>query len=134
MGTPPDDPKYEPGDECPTCNISLFGGVTPKYVEAELIGVTQCPAFPAIPPNGIYLLTQSAPCIWQAAVGIWLMRWSLLEISSGFRINSHPFEAFFHFPLIVCHHQFTNQRLVCGGTNAGVGGFANIFWGPTIGP
>ena len=135
VGTFPETPAYPEGAECAVCVSALFGGVTPKYVEAHVDGVIDCPGGPVFDPNGVVLLTQNAACGWLGGKGGFAYNWILLVGQSIFRIESGLQTFFTAAPLIECVTEFTNLHTACtGGVVLGKDGTVEIFWGPTIGP
>ena len=135
MGTDPETDDYEEGVECPLCVDLLFGGVTPKYVEADITGIVKCPGTPIEPPNGTFLLTQTVlPCVWEYVDVPLVIRWRLLADRSIFDVRW--FEAFWFFNRIdeICFDAFVNENVCDGVQIAGQDGYALIWWGPTIGP
>ena len=133
MGTSPITDSYVPGVDCPVCNLPAFGGIIPRYIEVHLEGMFICPGLPQAPPNGVYLLTQIAPCDWTFNDGFWDFKYKLIVGNSNFTIFTHPWEAFFASVDIECLVSFNNERLICGMENRATGGTASMFWGPTIG-
>ncbi len=135
MGIDPENPDYEPGDECPRCVDVLFDGVTPKYVEADIVDIEDCPASGIlVPPNGTYLLTQFAPCEWRYFVDNLLIGWKLEIGQSRLFIGFNPGEWFFALVAHECIDAFANE-LNCGPGNVfGEKGYVTLWWGPTIGP
>lgn len=135
MGLDPEYPVYEPGDECALCVDLLFDGLTPKYVEVDVSGITKCPIAPVDPPNGVFLLTQTAPCRWQLLTDDFVaFIWELNNNQSIFsilRLGMIWFKANVAFD---CFDAFVNEN-VCGvGPVWGEDGYALCYWGPTIGP
>lgn len=134
MGLPTDYGEYEEGDECPLCAATLFGGVTPKYVEAHVVGVDVCPGGPAFDPNGTWRLEQIAPCQWLGGAAGWGFVWILNPGESSFTIVSGPVFLFAGISVSDCVDVFINQQFECDlPFTAGVGGTVDVFWGPTIG-
>lgn len=134
MGTKPPTPTFEPGVPCIQCEATLFGGVTPKYIEALIQGITTCPTAPPA-PNGVSLLTQFTPCFWAGADGGYSISMQYLPGQSVFNINIGVFKSFSSMIMLNCQTLFANQNPPCGVFPAiGTGGTAEIFWGPTIGP
>ncbi|MBA7680739.1 hypothetical protein ES703_89060 [subsurface metagenome] len=135
MGTLPPTPAYEEGDECPVCVDLLFGGVTPKYVEIDVTGLNRCPIATEDPPDGTYLLTQAAPCLWTLTVGNRGYAWRLLNGRSILRLDWIGFFNFFYSSVLEsCYDAFANQT-VCGLPNDWAeDGYVTCWWGPTIGP
>jgi len=135
MGLDPSHPDYEPGEPCPDCVDYLFDGVTPKYVEVDLSGITACPGIGWDLPNGTYLMTQLMnPCWWyfgNVDIQIW---WKISGVSGYFEAW-HGVRSWFHaLPLIPCCDAFVNDN-VCGVWPAcGKDGYAVVWWGPMIGP
>lgn len=135
MGTDPETDDYEEGAECALCVDALFDGVTPKYVEVDVSGITKCPIAPNDPPNGTFLLTQTAACRWQFLTDDFVA--FIWELNAGNSIFSILRLGFIWFTATVaddCIDAFANQN-VCGvGPVYGENGYALCYWGPTIGP
>lgn len=135
MGIDPENPDYEPGIDCPTCKSVIFDEITPKYVEANVVGIVLCPGFVVPTPNGVILLTQTGPCQWVGGFNGWAYLYSLTFINSTFAISAGPSICFTHTIAVICQSAFTNQNAACAlPFSVGLGGTANVFWGPTIGP
>lgn len=135
MGLDPEFPDYEEGDACPVCVDILFNGVTPKYVEIDVSGITKCPIAIGDPPNGTFLLTQVQPCIWRASVFPDNFEWNLQVARSFFKIFQTPFEIWFSSDWAVeCYDAFVNQNICGVGPAYGANGYVLVWWGPTIGP
>lgn len=135
MGTKPETPDYEAGNNCTHCNSVIFDDVTPKYIEVHISGVVACPLFPVPMPNGVGLLTQQeAPCNWIGGMPGFNMGLAFGAGQTHFLIS---FGALFYFEsliLLPCQTILPNQQ-VCGfPAIAGHQGTAEFFWGPTIGP
>lgn len=136
MGIDPENPDYEPGDECTRCVNVLFNGLTPKYVEADISLIVKCPFAIGDPPNGTVLLTQNpmSSCQWIAGAHPNFITWTLLAGHSIFSAGTIPFFWFFADVAFECIDAFVNT-LVCGvGPTYGESGYAACWWGPTIGP
>lgn len=136
MGTDPATPDYEPGKRCPTCEDTLFGGVTPKYVEARFVGIVCCPGIPGPAPNRVFLLEQNAvnPCQWDAGFPIDIFRWRLEAARSYLLLMEGGFNWFNSYPHLTCLDFFLNENVCSINLAVGFSGFAQVFWGPTIGP
>jgi len=135
MGLRPDYPDYEPGIDCFVCNDLLFNGVTPKYVEADISGISKClPELPD-PPNGTFLLTQQAnPCVWLLTAAGMSYVWELRIDRSLFYVIIAGGQWFNSEVMHTCFDAFVNQN-VCGvGAVYGENGYGLCYWGPTIGP
>lgn len=137
MGLPPDDDSYPPGDECLVCVDELFGGVTPKYVNAIVHDLEKCLPFPVWaeePPDGVILLTQTTPCAWQFISPTFMsFAWSLEANRSNFAIIRLGFKYFESHVADKCYDAFPNE-LVCGeGPHLTEGGYVTCWWGPGIG-
>lgn len=135
MGIDPENTDYEPGDACPECVDSLFGGITPKYVEIDVSGLRRCPIAHVDPPDGTFLLTQNQPCQWVFADGFRGYAWRLLNDRSILRLDWVGFFNFFYSEVMhTCIDAFANQTL-CGLPNDYAdSGYVTCWWGPTIGP
>ncbi len=135
MGTKPDTPAYEPGDDCDACKSVIFNEITPKYVEAHVEDITVCPGFVAPTPNGVFLLTQTVPCQWVGFFNGWAYRFQLSVFNTSFAILAGPSIVFTSTILIICQTSFTNQNGPCNlPFSVGTGGTVDVFWGPTIDP
>lgn len=135
MGLDPEFDDYEGGAACALCEDVIFDGKTPFYVEAWLMGLEQCPDRPAVPANGVYLLSQTAPCRWELFTGDFLFYWTLGEGLSRFIISSGPVFIFNGFRHEDCIDTVDNSIVACGpAATWGKGGWVMVFWGPTIGP
>ncbi len=136
MGLDPNDDSYPAGGECAVCVDELFGGNTPDCVIAIVQDIIPC--FPEhaqfhTPPNGAWLLTQSAPCSWdkQLLDGTHFS-WSLGLNHSAFLIT---FPGFFWFESNVldnCYDAFSNDRECGEGPTIGEEGYVTVWWGPQI--
>lgn len=135
MGTKPDKDVFEPGEECPTCVDILFGGITPKYVEVDVVDIEKCPG-PAIEiPDGTYLLTQSEfPCIWHGFYDVGVFLWDLRADDSRFHIGIPDKTFFWSLVEDTCIDAFVNQETCDMPGALGFNGYVTCWWGPTIGP
>lgn len=135
MGLPPDHPDYEPGEDCLWCHDVLFGGVTPKYVEADVSGIVKCPGVVLEPPQGTFLLTQKVnPCFWRyEAIGFFI-EWWLEQNRSSVLIWEAGFWWFSAGPEHACFDAFVNNNICNGPPAIGEDGYVLLYWGPTIGP
>lgn len=135
MGLPPELPDYTPGVACPSCEATLFGGVTPLYVEAHVQGVIECPGLPT-GVNGVILLTQGGPpCNWVFNTPAIFWRWTIGPAGSEFAISTGGALYFTDPSGVNCRTTFTNTSPGCVPfVFAGHGGTVEVFWGPTIGP
>lgn len=135
MGTDPSTDDYEPGIQCPLCKDVLFDGITPKYVEADIFGIIQCPGKPAVPTNGTCLLTQTFACRWFGLYEGWDVTWNLAGLASGLDISQVLLRAFVGFVADDCIDAFVNVQVDCVAPfNCGRDGYVTLWWGPTIGP
>lgn len=135
MGTDPTNDDYDSDLECPLCVDLLFGGDTPKYVEADIFGIIQCPGKPAVPNDTTVLLTQTLPCQWEGATGVWSVTWRLLANDSRLIIATVVLSAFSSIIADDCIDAFVNQNVDCvPAGRCGRDGFVTLWWGPTIGP
>lgn len=135
MGLDPEYPDYTGGAACAICEDVIFDGKTPFYVEANIFSVVTCPGIPPPDPNGVVLLSQIAPCIWEVFGPVWRYRWELVPGRSIFTIQVGPSFAFTDSPFVECEDTFINDILACNPpAQIGHSGWATIWWGPTIGP
>lgn len=134
MGISPGGGTYEAGIGCVQCGAVLFGGSTPKYIEANVLNVITCPGRPNF-VNGAYLLTQTGvACRWEYVDGLWRIGLSFEAGGSNFAIVNFLSPYFNDPSIIACRDTFTNQRpITCLGGSGGHSGTADIFWGPGIG-
>lgn len=135
MGTKPPTPTFEPGVACAQCEATMFGGVTPKYVEANVQGIVKCPGVMIDPPAGVFLLTQqAAPCFWLYLIPGFFIEYRLQAGTATILIWEAGFWWFSAGPGAPCLSSFVNNQ-VCGTPPwIGESGTVEIFWGPTIGP
>lgn len=137
MGLDPGDGDYEGGVACATCEATLFGGKTPKYVLATFHNTVACPVFMGQSIDGAYLLTQQPlnPCSWNAlVVGRF---WITYDVSptSGLLVSMPLMWQSFFSDLNnpICQDLFFNTT-VCGPVGVKTtGGIGVISWGPDTG-
>ena len=132
---PVTDGNYAAGVDNPTCNISLFSGVTPQYVELRVKNIVACPTIVQPPPNGTYLLTQSvSPEQWLLTVGAITFQYDLslgfsqiviFEAAGNWFTNTNPGS---------CFDTFVNTIACSPGVNIGSGGTVEVIWGSAIEP
>jgi len=135
MGTDPDNDDYDDGLECAVCVDILFDGKTPKYVEVDMSGVLKCPVSIGEPPNGTTLLTQTEVCKWVGMTGTDTFEWHLNPDDSVLICYAAHWVFWFKAqPVIVCCDAFVNENDCEDEDDWGVGGYATVWWGPTIGP
>ncbi|MBA7699059.1 hypothetical protein ES703_107744 [subsurface metagenome] len=134
MGLDPEHPNYEPGIECPLCVDLLFNGLTPKYVEADIFGIDQCPAMDPVPGDSTVLLTQDIACRWIHDGPPWSFVWELTPGQSLFTVTWAMQFAFQRIVADNCIDAFVNANDHCGFPVAGINGYVTCWWGPTIGP
>ena len=135
MGIFPPTDDFPLGVACGTCTASIFPDGTPLYVEAHVTGIVACPLFPgAQMPNGVFLLTQTAACIWFFASPTFFFTFALTAIDSQFTIGGAGLVFFSSGIAAICQTSFSNQANCAVPATAGSGGSADVFWGPTIGP
>lgn len=85
MGTPsdPDEPEYEPGNECAVCVEELFDGKTPEFVRAKFEGLVPYPGEDPPPEMPEFILEQDAVdhCKWIADFwdngNLWVVSWHI---------------------------------------------------------
>lgn len=135
MGLDPENDNFEIGNRCGFCEDSIFGGSTPKWVEAHFVNIAKCPLGIGTPPNQVFLLEQTAaPCFWRVVIGFVIVEFRLFAANSLLQIIDFNNFWFFSFPANTCVLRFNNQ-VTCGAPQAyGTGGIGAIVWGPTIGP
>ena len=132
---PVTDDNYPPGVDNPTCNISLFDGITPEFVEARVKGIVKCPITVIEPPNGTFLLTQEVdPSKWSFFDGTFLFQWEVEPTKTRFFIFAAGFNWFFADIATTCLSQLPSGSICGGPSQRGAGGSVELFWGPTIEP
>lgn len=136
MGLDPEDDSFLAGDECELCVDELFDGTTPVCVIAIVQDIEACPDYPAQAPpipNGVFQLTQVAPCSWEFTDdnGIGFV-WRLLAGNSYFWILSPAFHWFYARIEADCYDAFPNG-LDCEDYHAiATGGYVTVWWGPGL--
>ena len=132
---PVTDDSYPAGTDNVTCNLSLFGGITPEFVEARVEGIAKCPLAPLDPPDGTFLLTQvPSTDNWQLFDGTFLFEWAVRSDRTRFFIFAGGFNYFGAQIMTTCITQMSSGRICGGVSQAGAGGTVELFWGPTIEP
>ncbi len=135
MGIDPGNDDYPSVLACSHCDLPAFGGNTPEFIEAIVEGVTICPGFAGSSPNGIFLLTQVAACTWEVFAIGYLFRLILSVANSTFVIQTGVSIVFNAGTGSACGFSFSNINIVCSLPFAvGIGGSAEMFWGPGIEP
>ena len=137
MGTKPITPTFETGDDCELCGCPDLGENTPRYIEAHISGIVDCPGAILPAPDGVYLLEQFnvRPCIWGTNIGIQSIILNYENEDSIFEIQvTNNILWFQHQTGLKCSSSFINQLVLCGGDIQATGGTVTVFWGPTIGP
>lgn len=131
-------PLPEPGEQCHLCKHKFRNQITPKYMYAQVGGVSICPLIPPGLPdvNGVHRLVQDPLnlCHWWVVIAL---PWGNIgyDLSWGpggsvFFISSVPGFSFFgstHF--VLCKENYINQN-ICGVTPFAVasGGATTIYW------
>lgn len=134
MGTDPETSDYDPGNDCTVCVDVLFDGVTPKYVEADVVGIVKCIGVPDDPPSGTFLLTQAVlACLWQYTENGLFINWELRAGSSILTVGVPGFRWFHATVFEICWDAFVNQNVCGAGPVIGEDGYVTLWWGPTIG-
>lgn len=134
MGLDPEHPIYEPGDDCTLCSGLLFAGITPKYVEIDVFGITACPIAFDPAPNGTWGLAQAeGPCVWRLTSGVYSFMWKLDANRSQLSIWQGMWPWFIADVVDECFDAFINSLVGCVGPIYGIGGYVTCWWGPTIG-
>lgn len=135
MGLDPENDDFDAGVRCGYCEDGVFGGTTPKYLEAHFVNIAACPGAPTGPPNRVFLLEQTIlPCTWLYQVGSWQVHLIYTATESFLRIMFDQKTWFYALPQLQCVLRFTNELACNGIAIAGFDGIGAIVWGPTIGP
>lgn len=135
MGLDPENDNFEGGVRCDFCEDSVFGGKTPKYLEAHFVNIAKCPGATTEPPNRVFLLEQTpVPCTWVFNDFVYLVTLQFTAVGSVLGLFELPKSWFRSIPALQCVLRFTNELACNGIAIAGTGGIGAIIWGPTIGP
>ncbi len=135
MGTDPGQDVYPDGCRCEECEDSLFDGVTPKYIEIDVVDVEACPGVIVEPPNGTFLLTQQMDCcVWAFDNGTFVFTWRLTATKS-FMTIAKGMQIWFAAEINdTCIDAFVNTTNCALPQDDGHNGYITCWWGPTIGP
>lgn len=141
MGTPadPDEPIYEGGDSCSTCESSTFFGKTPKFVRATFEGITNCPGFPVPDADRSFVLMQDPlnACVFGVRARQGSLTWDVLLQLASFdpgpvsflNLSGDGAPYFESKPDGHCQLSYTNEH-TCGGGQPFVEGSGSITFGP----
>ncbi|MBA7696618.1 hypothetical protein ES703_105268 [subsurface metagenome] len=134
MGLAPTFDDYAGGAACAVCKDEIFNGKTPFFIEAWVFSVDLCPPDPGPSPNGVHLLSQKEPCLWELLGPVWRFQWELTPALSRFDIQAGPSFSFHSVVEEICIDTFDNELLICAHPFViGINGWVTIFWGPGIG-
>ena len=134
MGLDPGFPIYDAGTNCTFCEDVLFGGVTPKYIQAFFSDVVSCPGFVIGPPDGAFLMTQQIPCRWIHTGVTYLITLEFTATNSVFSCRSGSL-VFYQANMVALCDETLGNILTCGPPLVQSSGGAVVFnWGPDIHP
>ena len=135
MGIPVDTELFTEADFPGACNLLLFDGRTPKYIELHVSGIQLCPGSTTPEQNGTYVLTQFDSRLWRFSDDDRTIELALDSLFTALIIVGHPgFQRVFIANVDPCLDTIPNGQANCAGDNEGFDGQATLFWGPGISP
>lgn len=133
MGIDPLDETYTEADDPGACELLLFDGRTPKFIEVYVSDIVLCPIATTPDPNGTYVLTQVGPLLWNYEDTDRFMQLELRFDRSFFAIFGRPgLQSLFQDTKARCIDLFQNDQIDCNLPNYGRDGQMTFFWGPGI--
>jgi len=135
MGIPVSTELYTEAEWPGLCEIDLFDGRTPKYIEAHLAGIILCPIATTPDPNGTYILTNFAAGRYRSDnPNLYLEVW-FQDPQTFYNAFGFPgAQDFFRANAARCTDHADNERVDCSPGNWGYSGTIDLFWGPGISP
>ncbi len=135
MGINPNEDLYTGADNAGYCEIDLFDGRTPKFIELHVSGVILCPVATTPSPNGTYVLTQTSLVRWNYEDDDRFIQIELQNTKTVLGILGKPgLQNVFIGEEARCVDEIANDQVDCSGGNYGHSGNAVFYWGPGISP